>query len=559
MAPQRLVGLPKILLAQVRVVVGERDGVGRAGGMVHGQPRTLGNRWDTVYHIRSVECRKQRTLGVRVVDHLHGRAVVVVGAGTMGRGIAEVALTAGCAVAIIDPNPSQLATAAEHLQRLSSGPKVHASTSLGDCSVAAEASAVIEAAPEEVALKQCLLQEIEATVPRDAVIATNTSSLSVTELASALQAPERLVGLHFFNPVPMMALVEVIPGHHTSPQCVVAAESLAKSWGKVVVRARSTPGFIVNRVARPYYGEAMRLVEEQIGHPHLIDYLLRGTGFRMGPFRLMDLVGIEVNEIVTKTIWAALHHDPQFEPSLIQREMVLSGRLGRKTSVGFYDYRGGPPTPPPHMATEATAPERVVMHGRSPMLETLIRRSSVECVTMSAAGPPAIVLPSGGRVIETRGRSAFQESRICGEEVTLVDRTLDPGSVKALAITSSSGHAPDPEAVALLLDAGVHTFSVPDMPGLVVGRTVAMLMTVAAEAWYRGVATQSDIDTAMTEGANHPAGPFQWIRTWGASSVIELLDNVRDNYCEPRYRVSRGLRLLAEDAVGEVLTSAESC
>ena len=242
----------------------------------------------------------------------------------------------------------------------------------------AQARCVIEAVAEDLAVKQSLFADLEKVVAPDCVLATNTSSLSPTAIAAGLSHPGRLVGLHFFNPAPVMRLVEVVSGLATDPAVAAAVTRLAEDWGKQVVQASATPGFIVNRVARPFYAEALRLAEEQAASPATIDAVLtRAGGFRMGPFALMDLVGQDVNEAVTRSVWTAFGYDPRFAPSLLQRSMVEAGWLGRKTGRGWFRYGDDAAPPEPDAAPARPAPAYVTEHGESP-LRVLLGRSGAE-------------------------------------------------------------------------------------------------------------------------------------------------------------------------------------
>ena len=267
-------------------------------------------------------------------------SIGVVGAGTMGAGIAQVAAVAGRTVLIADAVPGAAARAVDGIRervkaqvargRLTVDPDALDVTAVDTADGLADCAVVIEAVIEDLAVKRALFAELEAVVADDTILASNTSSISPTALAAGLAHPERLVGLHFFNPVPAMKLVEVISGLATAPAVAAAAADLATAWGKTVVRSTATPGFIVNRIARPFYAEAWRLYEEHASVPQNIDAVLTGGGgFRMGPFALMDLIGHDVNEAVTRSVWAAFGYDPRFAPALAQRALVEAGWIGR--------------------------------------------------------------------------------------------------------------------------------------------------------------------------------------------------------------------------------------
>ncbi|HOQ62192.1 MAG TPA: 3-hydroxyacyl-CoA dehydrogenase NAD-binding domain-containing protein, partial [Vicinamibacterales bacterium] len=285
--------------------------------------------------------------------------VAVVGAGAMGAGIAQVAAVAGHRVRLLDNRPdvaaravagirAQLAKMAEK-GRLTAADAAAAGMRLlpaHEIADLADAGLVIEAIVEDLAEKQELFADLEGTVGRDCTLCTNTSSISITAIGAALRHPERLAGLHFFNPAPLMALVEVVSGLATDRAVAETLFDTAAAWGKTPVHAKSTPGFIVNRVARPYYAEALRLVQEGAADCATIDAVMREAGgFRMGPFELMDMIGLDVNFAVTKSVWRGFFHDPRFQPSLLQQELVDAGRLGRKSGHGYYDYREGAARP----------------------------------------------------------------------------------------------------------------------------------------------------------------------------------------------------------------------
>ncbi|MDX2184036.1 MAG: 3-hydroxyacyl-CoA dehydrogenase NAD-binding domain-containing protein [Gemmatimonadaceae bacterium] len=292
----------------------------------------------------------------------------VVGAGAMGAGIAQVAAMAGHPVVLCDARADALPRAKagmeKGLAKLVERGKLTPSQaseivgraqwvgpdSLGgpDLRPLAGAGLVIEAIVEDLATKRDLFVRLEQIVPPSALLATNTSSLSVAAIASALATPERMLGLHFFNPAPLMALVEVVGGVRTAPTVMEQGTTLMRAWGKVPVRTADTPGFIVNRVARPFYGEALRLLEEGVADPSTIDHAMRTLGgFKMGPCELMDFIGHDINFAVTRSVWEQTFHEPRYRPSLAQQRLVEAGWLGRKTGRGFYDYASGATPPAP--------------------------------------------------------------------------------------------------------------------------------------------------------------------------------------------------------------------
>lgn len=301
--------------------------------------------------------------------------VAVIGAGTMGAGIAQVAASAGHPVLLYDVAVGAvakgIAATRAGLDKLVERKKMSAGER--DALMArikpvekldelAHAALVVEAVIEKLSVKHEIFAALEQVVKPDAILATNTSSLSITEIAAHLRHPGRVVGMHFFNPAPVMALVEVITGVATAPEAAATVFDTAKAWGKAPVYAKSTPGFIANRIARPFYGEALKLLEEGAADAATIDAILRDCGgFRMGPFELMDLIGIDVNFLVTKSVWEAFFHDPRYQPSLLQQEMVAAGRHGRKSKRGWYDYHPAAAKPSPQEAPQGPKPKTIVL------------------------------------------------------------------------------------------------------------------------------------------------------------------------------------------------------
>ena len=321
----------------------------------------------------------------------------------------------------------------------------------------------------------------------------------------------------------------------TDPQVADTVAEIAMAWGKRVARVRSAPGFIVNRVARGFYGEALRLVEEQVASPATIDEVMRGAGqFRMGPFELMDLIGNDVNAAVTRSVWTAFNFDPRFEPSRIQDELVAAGHYGRKRGQGFYSYIEGANAEKPVGVSRAEVPVSVTLNGSSPQLESLLERSGV--VVEPSEGHGEATLGDGTLLRITRGRTARDESRaLGGTPVVVIDRVVSPDETTAIAAAAS--HPAGLGAVAALLgQGGITVHEVADAPGLVVARTLAVIANEAWETALHGVATPVDIDVAMQLGTNYPSGPFEWTRRWGPAAVLEIIDALLVDV--PRHEVS---------------------
>jgi 3-hydroxybutyryl-CoA dehydrogenase len=291
----------------------------------------------------------------------------IVGAGTMGAGIAQVVSTCGYEVFLWDDHPKALVGADEKVKKILSRLIEKGKLNRGSCddilgrlhflnwstkglpSELADCELVVEAIVEDLEAKRTLFARLEHTVSKECILVTNTSSISITSIASACRNPERVLGLHFFNPAPVMPLVELIPGIRTSKDVVARVKELVRSWDKTVVQAKDTPGFIVNRIVRPFYGEALRIYDEGIADFSTIDWAMKTLGkFPMGPFALIDLIGNDINYAVTQSIYQETYYDPRYKPSITQKRYVQAGLLGQKTGQGFYDYREGAKNPEPN-------------------------------------------------------------------------------------------------------------------------------------------------------------------------------------------------------------------
>ncbi|MFF7179934.1 3-hydroxyacyl-CoA dehydrogenase [Streptomyces sp. NPDC008121] len=508
--------------------------------------------------------------GTDAIDR--SRAVAVVGTGTMGQGIAQVALVAGHPVRLYDSAPGRAEAAvtalAARLDRLvekgrmdraerdGAVARLHAAA---DPAELADAALVVEAVVELLPVKQQLFADLEKIVGDDTLLATNTSSLSVTAIAGGLRLPGRFVGLHFFNPAPLLPLVEVVSGFATEPSAATRAYATMRSWGKTPVRCADTPGFIVNRIARPFYAEALRVYEEGVADPATIDAALRECGgFRMGPFELTDLIGQDVNEAVTRSVWESFYQDPKFTPSLAQRRLVESARLGRKSGQGWFPYGEGAAAPVPHTAPPAGPPASVVVQGELYQAEPLVRllretaAVAVDFRQDAVEGYPGwIELPSGTRLFLADGTAADDAAM----PVIHFDLALDYATCERIVLAPAST-VDEPslrDAVGLFQALGKKVSVIRDVPGMIVARTVAMLADFALDAATRAVADADDIDTAMRLGVNYPRGPLAWGAELGADWVLETLSNLHEEYPTGRYAPSQALRrrVAAENAAAD--------
>lgn len=374
----------------------------------------------------------------------------VVGAGTMGSGIAQLAATAGHDVLLVDVNETVLQKAQTTIQqalgRLAEKGRISNSDVAAifgriyfhnEMNLLKDAQFVIEAIVEDLKIKAELFMQLEKVVNDSCILASNTSSLSINALASVCRVPSRFMGLHFFNPVTLMPLVEHIPALQTHKEVLDKSLICIREWGKWSVIAKDTPGFIVNRIARPYYSEALRIYEEGIADFATIDYAMTNIhNFKMGPFTLMDFIGNDVNYAVTKSVWEACYSEPRYKPSITQRNLVAAKWLGKKTGKGYYNY--DLPLPEPN-----------------------------------------------------------KEDRI------LISR--------------------------------------------IANRILYMLLNEAVDAWYYGLASYEDIETAMTKGVNYPMGLLHWAKELGIQHCLKGMEDLHDYYKEDRYRPSPGFKKLISD------------
>ncbi|WCE30907.1 3-hydroxyacyl-CoA dehydrogenase [Vibrio sp. SCSIO 43137] len=487
------------------------------------------------------------------------QTVAVIGAGAMGAGIAQVAAQSGYQTILFDLAEGKAEQAkaeiAARLDKKVSRNKMSAvqrdeivqsikcSTELQSVS---SADLVIEAIVEDLQIKQGLFRDLEAICAEECMLATNTSSISVTSIASALNKPDRFVGLHFFNPAPLMALVEVVRGIETSDEVCSRAKGWAESCGKRAVVTRSLPGFIVNRVARPFYAEALRALEVNVAPIQDIDYCLTKTAqFRMGPFELMDLIGHDVNYAVTKSVYDAYYQDRRFTPSLIQKELVDAGLLGRKSGRGFYDYTGATEKPEPNFAKPCALTDScsVTLYSDGNLISDFAQLTGLTAEKADSA----YLDIDGVYVAFTQGITASQLSDQLKQPVVLMDycQSYMDSEVIILAAADQNSTEQTEKAVAYFQSKGKQVMLLDDYPGLIVWRTWCMLINEALDLANQNGASLEDIDIAMKSGVNYPFGPVELGESLGWNRVLTTLNHLQSFYGEERYRSSPLLRRLS--------------
>lgn len=503
----------------------------------------------------------------------------VVGAGTMGAGIAQAVAQSGFGVLLYDVGPVPLEQGLKRirasLDRLVQRGKlsqqegaatlerITVTTALGDF---ANANFVIEAAPEVLDLKREIFQKLDRICPPDAILATNTSSLSVTEIAALAGRQEYVVGMHFFNPVPQMRLVEVVAGAATGQEALSQTVSLARRMGKTPVLVKDTPGFIVNRIARPYPGEALRMLGENVATIQQIDRVARyAAGFRMGPFELMDLVGMDINFAVNTSVFDQFFQEPRYRPHPLQARMVKANRLGRKTGEGWYRYQGdqmisGPQEPvfyaKPGPRLEGV--HRVAVLGDGAMAE-LVRDAGYQAARVCAEadlvilGNPALMEGRSFRpdvlvLVEASIRSTTELAAALPHPERVVGYGGLPGvdrrQLVELAPGLQTGQEAREQAARFIHSLGRDVEIIGDGPGLIAPRFIACLVNEAAHALMEGVAIAADIDTAMRLGVNYPQGPLEWADGVGLEAVLRVLEGLQAQTGDDRYRPCPLLRKL---------------
>lgn len=497
----------------------------------------------------------------------------VIGAGTMGSGIALLGLRGNLIVHLFDISQDMLKKGSQYIEKhlarknqQSLLANLHVTTELASL---ANCDAVIEAAPEKIELKKTLFAQLDKLCQPTTVLATNTSTLPITEIAAATNAPERVGGMHFFNPAPVLPLVEVVRGARTSEATVERMVHLASQLGKSPVALADSPGFIVNRIARPFYGEALRLVTENIASHQQVDRLLEQSGgFRMGPFRLMDLIGIDINFTAMKSMFEQTFGDARYRPSLLQLQKIQENALGKKSGRGFYDYRNEAPPAKPQSDGEAQpfeAPIFVSEGSWAPGFNELCRQKKVN-LQQKPSAETAIAVVTAGRDQGSRAMLEQIEKHIPEEAVILcqcAETTLSEiatwlkrpqrlagfdglffsqGTLATFVATPNLQQKAKAQLEAFASHLGRAIEWTDDGPALVVPRTIAMLANEAFFAVGEGLADAATIDKAMKLGVNYPKGPHRWASDIGFEKIMTILDHLHGEYHEERYRAAPLLR-----------------
>ena len=501
------------------------------------------------------------------------KTIGIVGAGAMGRGIAQIAAQAGSQVKLFDIQAAAATQAAESLsaqwgklvekskitqaQATEYQQRIHACSALQDLS---DCDLVIEAVVERLDVKQTLLSEIEALVQPTAVLATNTSSLSVTAIAAALKRPAQFAGFHFFNPVPLMKVVEVIAGLKTARAVCDDLASFAQQMGHQAVQAQDTPGFIVNHAGRAYGTEALRIASEGIADFATIDRILRDqVGFKLGPFELLDLTALDVSHPVMEAIYKQYYDEPRYRPSVITAQRLAGGVVGKKVGEGFYKYANGaaevpaePATPVLNELPPVWVSTRAVR--RAELLQLLKDLGAkIETGASPSAQALSIVAPLGFDITTVAIIERLDPARTIGIDMLIDDKltrrrvlATNPATRADMRDAAHALFARDGKAVSVIRDSG----------GFVTQRVVAHIVNIAADICQQGICTPQDLETAVSLGLGYPMGPLMMGDKFGPTEILEVLFNVQTVYGDPRYRPSPWLR--RRGALGLSLMHVES-
>jgi 3-hydroxybutyryl-CoA dehydrogenase len=501
------------------------------------------------------------------------KTVGVVGAGAMGRGIAQIAAQAGSTVRLYDTQPEAVARARDEIlgqwARLQEKGRMEGAAvkacgdrllPAADVNALADCDLVIEAIVERLDVKKSLFAQLENIVGPATVLASNTSSLSVTAIAAGLQRPERFAGYHFFNPVPLMKVVEVIAGLKTDSAVCTQLAEYARAMGHTPVQAQDTPGFIVNHAGRGYGTEALRIVSEGVADFATIDRILRDqVGFKLGPFELMDLTALDVSHPVMESIYRQYYDEPRYRPSVITAQRLAGGVVGRKAGEGFYRYVDGKAQVPaePQAPQVAQLPPVWVSTraARRAELYQLLKDFGAQIETGQSPSMNALTLvaPLGFDVTTVAVVERLDPARTIGIDLLVEDsatkrRVLatNPATRTDMRDAAHALFARDGKAVSVIRDSG----------GFVTQRVVATIVNIASDICQQRICSPKDLETAVTLGLGYPLGPLAMGDRWGPANMLEVLFNLQTVYGDPRYRPSPWLR--RRGAIGLSLTHEEA-
>jgi 3-hydroxybutyryl-CoA dehydrogenase len=485
--------------------------------------------------------------------------LAVVGTGTMGRGIVQVSALGGMNVIAYDEKAGGAAAAKDFTAKMldrqvekgSLSPDA-AKAAVDRISVAntleevAKADVIIEAIFEQLDIKQEMFAKLDALTKPDTIIATNTSSLPVTSIAAKTKRPERVGGMHFFNPVPLMRLVEVIPGLRTAPWVTEALMTIGRRMTREPILCTDSPGFLVNHIGRGMGPECQRILIENIASHADIDRIMTGApGFRMGPFTLADLVGIDVNTAAWESMYAQFYQEPAYAPSPLSALRSAGGLYGQKTSAGWYSYKDGKKEEPPLRATPAVRPQSVWVRPsdhnaelQGPLIE-LFQNSGVEVERGEKPSTKAlIVITPVGYDLTT----AIADLKYDAARTVAVDVLFGLKGPRTLMVTPATDPNYRDAAHGLVGSDGQPVIIINDSPGFVAQRAVAMLVNVGCNIAQRGIGIPTDIDKGAKLGLGYPFGPIEWGERIGPKRILFILERLQAFYQEPRYRPSPWLK-----------------
>ena len=479
--------------------------------------------------------------------------VGIVGAGAMGRGIAQVSATGGMHAIIFDTAEGAAQGAVDFIggmidrsvtkgrmseaDGLTSKERLSVAATMGDFK---DCDLVVEAIVENIDIKRSVFQQIEKVVSKDAIIASNTSSIRISSIAAACEHKDRIAGLHFFNPVPLMKLVEVINGTDTSKETTDALSIIGKRMGRVPVVVKDAPGFLVNLGGRAYTTEALRIASEGVAEPHEIDAIMRDAcGFRMGPFELMDLTGIDVNFPVSQIIYNGYFQDKRLSTAPLHESMMEAGRLGRKTKAGFYDYAedGSMVQPEGQPKSTSEAMGRAYLPESAPDLEQFLRDVGVSILSSDDGVSPILVAPVGEDCTSVCVRLELDPRR------TVAIDTVTGVHMHATVMAAPGANEKIVGSVIAAVQKNTNAVTrIKDCPGFVAQRIRAMVANLGCEMAQIGIASPEDIDKGMTLGLNYPQGSIEMVDVMGKENTLIILEELQGITGEERYRPSLWLR-----------------